>query len=108
MEKFYKGQGTSIPVTKITDEEESKSQNSGILAYCINVLIVLSGIPSEVLRSALKMAFLYNAKYRHVILISKDKKLQQLSETQKVLCVDYEGLENFIEEQRSYQKRVQP
>ena len=64
-------------MSKITEEEESKSQNNAI--------------PSEVLRSAMKIAFIYASKYRHVIIVTKDKKLQQLAEGQKMISVDYEG-----------------
>ena len=79
-------------MSKITDEEESKSQNTAI--------------PSEVLRSALKIAFIYAHKYRHVMLISKDRKLQQLSETQKMMCVDYDGLEKFFQEQQTIKQQA--
>ena len=57
-------------VSKITEEEESKSKTSGI--------------PSEVLRSAMKMSFIFAAKYRHVVLVTKDKKLQNLAESKRV------------------------
>lgn len=61
-----------VELSRITDDEESKSQNSVI--------------PSEILRSAMKISFIYAAKYRHVILLTKDKKLQSLSEMQQVFC----------------------
>lgn len=62
-----------IEVSRISDDEESKSQNSAI--------------PSEVLRSAMKILFIYASRYRHVILVSGEKKLQALAESQQVRVV---------------------
>jgi hypothetical protein len=59
-----------VYISKIADEEESKSANSAI--------------PSEILRTVMKITFLYSSKYRHVILLTRDKKLQKLAEQQQV------------------------
>jgi len=53
------------------------------------------------------MAFMHSNKYRHVVLISSDKKFQQLTEAQKLLCTDYEGLENLFGELAARKKKAE-
>jgi hypothetical protein len=53
----------------------------------------------------MKIAFIYANKLRHVIVVTKDKKMQQLAEQQKMICVDYEGLVNFFEEQQTRKRK---
>jgi len=47
----------------------------------------------------MKMSFIFASKYRHVILVTKDKKLQNLADSKKVLCFDFENLDNFFKQQ---------
>ncbi len=73
---------TSVIINRIKDEEESKSASALF--------------SSEVLRSAIKMAFLHSDKYRHVILLTKDKKSQKMAQDSKIFSTDLAGLQRFF------------
>eukprot|EP01114_Cavostelium_apophysatum_P017060 TRINITY_DN4978_c0_g1_i1.p1 TRINITY_DN4978_c0_g1~~TRINITY_DN4978_c0_g1_i1.p1 ORF type:complete len:1011 (-),score=253.35 TRINITY_DN4978_c0_g1_i1:10-3042(-) len=90
LQHYFSLPPNTTPVSRISEEEESKNKNTAI--------------PSEVLRSAMKLSFTFSGKFRHVILMSRDKKLQALAESIKILCLDLDGLQKFLSVQE--QKRT--
>lgn len=65
IQKYLSTKISTVDVSKITEEEESKNPNALI--------------PSEILRSVMKLSYIMAPKYRFTILISKDKKIAQLA-----------------------------
>eukprot|EP01103_Thecamoeba_quadrilineata_P021465 TRINITY_DN9873_c0_g1_i1.p1 TRINITY_DN9873_c0_g1~~TRINITY_DN9873_c0_g1_i1.p1 ORF type:complete len:1009 (-),score=185.30 TRINITY_DN9873_c0_g1_i1:109-3135(-) len=86
LEMIDRYEGATIHM--VTEEEESKSKNN---------------IPFSI-RLGLKLSFLNANKYRHVILLTNDKELQEAAKNHKLLCMDYNGLLKFLEDQK---KRAQ-
>jgi len=86
VQNYFMNKTSPVHVSRITDEEESKSNNAAL--------------PSEILRSVMKLSYLHASKYRYTILITKEKKLYNMA-SPLVQCFDLEGLGKFLQEQEN-------
>lgn len=69
-------------ILETTEEEEPRSLNSGI--------------DSLELRTAIKLQFVHQAKYRHVVILTAATDMAQLAKRHHVLAVDLDGLDSFF------------
>ncbi len=83
LETFEKHTKSGL-IESITSQEESHTYNSA-----------WAQLPAS-FRNAVKMSFLYAARFRHVVLVTQQTELQQLAKSQQLLALDLMAFGDFV------------